>query len=238
MDKTIWLREEISIAEELLSLAPKLTEEFLNYHEDFKESFSKGWPHFSSLFDPENFTNKYKAWKIEPIQYVYPQEDLHIRFWLPGAWGDIKPDEPVLERFPTAVALTQKYGDDCAISVYSIIEPNSFIARHTGPENRDNEFLRIHIPLIIPEGDIFFEVEGVEIDWSDIFGFDNQRIHSAYNNTPYRRLVYLIDIKRTTLGLPIAEKYNPERELEIPPFERGVLPKILHTKQKNNIGRG
>ena len=34
-EKTIWLREEINIADELMAYAPKLLEEFLARHPDF-----------------------------------------------------------------------------------------------------------------------------------------------------------------------------------------------------------
>lgn len=222
--KIYWLKEEISIAEELLSLAPKLTEEFLNHHRDFIEGdFVKGVPYRNPTFNTNDLQSKMDAWKTDPIKYTY--KPANIRF-------DRTKDASAKKIFPTATALTQKYGEDCAISSYSIIESNSVITRHTGPENRSSEFLRIHIPLIVPEGDIFFECEGVEIDWSDLFGFDNQLIHSAHNYSNHRRLVYLIDISRKFLGLPLGQEYDPEREKHIPPFTRGALPKVLHTCQQ------
>jgi tetratricopeptide (TPR) repeat protein len=138
----------------------------------------------------------------------------------------------VRERFPTATALTEKYGDDCPISTYSIIESNAVIQRHTGIENRDNEFIRIHIPLVVPEGDVFFECEGAEIDWTDIWAFDNQLIHSAHNYTPFRRLIYLIDIRRSLLGLEVGEKYDVRRQYQVPEFTRGAIPKVLHSHQR------
>ncbi len=219
-----WLREEISIADELLSLAPKLTEEFLNHHQDFLEgAFAKGIPYRNPTFDTNDLQSKMDAWKTDPIKYTYKPANISF---------DLTKDVRAKKIFPTAIALTKKYANECAISSYSIIEANSVITRHTGPENRSSEFLRIHIPLIVPEGDIFFECEGYEIDWSDIWGFDNQLIHSAYNNSNHRRLVYLIDISRKFLGLSPGQEYDPEREKHIPPFVRGALPKVLHTCQK------
>jgi hypothetical protein len=224
MKKTIWLREEIPIADELLALAPKLMEEFLNFHDDFvKGDFQHGKPYDNPYFDTSKTPSREAAWKVDALKYSYPAANISVKYY---------DNDAVRSRFPTAVELTEKWGEDCPISTYSIIEANSVIQRHTGPENRDNEFLRIHIPLIVPEGDIFFEVEGVEIDWSDLFGFDNQCIHSAYNNSPHRRLVYLIDIRREKLGIPIGQKYNPIIETFIPKFVRGKLPKLLHSKQR------
>lgn len=238
--KQYWLREEIPIADDLLSYAPYLAEEWLDYHTDFiNGDFVKGLGHRHPVYDSEDkpdgdyvdggyswrrgtsSLNRKESWKVDPLKYIDKEHNLH--YMLENEKGHF---------FPTAIQLTKKYGDDCPISTYSVIESQSIIPRHTGSENRSREFIRIHIPLIVPEGDIFFECEGVEIDWSDIFGFDNQLIHSAYNYSPYRRLVYLIDISRERLGIPPGELYDVEREKHIPPFVRGVLPKVLHSCQK------
>ncbi len=222
--KAYWLREEIPIAEELLSLAPALTKEFLDYHNDFIDGdFKKGNSYVNPVFDNRVLQTRADAWKADALKYTYVQGKVFQR--------QLNRPE-VRNRFPTATALTEKYGEDCPISTYSIIESNAVIQRHTGIENRDNEFIRIHIPLIVPEGDIFFECEGAEIDWTDIWAFDNQLIHSAHNYTPHRRLVYLIDIRRSLLGLEVGEKYDSRRQYLVPPFTRGALPKVLHSHQR------
>jgi hypothetical protein len=222
--KAYWLREEIPIADELLSLAPALTKEFLDYHEDFiVGDFAKCKTYVNPVFDTRVVQSRADAWKTDAVKYTHKQANISQNMFQKSG---------VRERFPTAVALTEKYGDDCPISTYTIIESNAVIERHTGIENRDNEFIRIHIPLIVPEGDIFFECEGAEIDWTDIWAFDNQLVHSAHNYSPYRRLVYLIDIRRTLLGLEVGEKYDPRRQLQVPLFTRGVIPKVLHSHQR------
>lgn len=220
--KAYWLREEIPIADELMSLAPALTKEFLNYHNDFVDgNFAKCKTYVNPAFDSRVVQSRADAWKTDGIKYTYKDANIH------KLHASIKKFV-----FPTAVSLTEKYGDNCPISTYSIIESNAVINRHTGMENRDNEFIRIHIPLIVPEGDIFFECEGAEIDWSDIWAFDNQLVHSAHNYSPYRRLVYLIDIRRTFLGLEVGEKFDPRRQLCVPNFVRGAIPKVLHSHQR------
>lgn len=222
--KSIWLREEISIADELLALAPKLLEEFLAYHTDFIDGdFVKGVPYVNPKFDMDPYKTRHDSWKVDLLKYTNPKHSVLY---------DKTKNEEIQQRFPTAVALTEKYKEYCPVSTYSILEHNAVIARHTGVENRDGLYVRIHIPLLVPPGDIFFEVEGVEIDWSDLFAFDNQFIHSAYNYTDQRRLVYLIDIHRDILGLEPGIKTNFERYDTVPPFVRGQLPKMLHTCQK------
>ena len=223
--KPYWLREEISIADRLLSFAPALTKEFLAYHDDFIDGdFAKCKPYVNPLWvNPNLVKSKLDAWKKDGVKYTHKDKNVFFN-------GYTTPE--IKERYPTAVALTEEYGNDCVSSSYSILESNSIILRHTGIENRDNEIIRIHIPLLIPPGDIFFEVEGAEIDWSDIFAFDNQLVHSAHNNTPHRRLVYLIDITRSFLGIEPGEKFNVIRQQLQPPFVRGAIPKVLHTCQK------
>lgn len=222
--KSIWLREEIPIADELLALAPKLLEEFLAYHTDFVQGdFAKGVPYQNPVFSTDPYKNRPDAWKIDPLRYTNPRHNLVI---------DKTKDKDVQGRFPTAAALTAKYGDACPVSGYSILEHNAVIQRHTGVENRDGLYVRIHIPLLIPPGDIFFEVEGVEIDWSDLFAFDNQFIHSAYNYTDHRRLVYLLDLHRDVLGIEPGIKTDVTRYQHVPEFVRGQLPKMLHSCQQ------
>ena len=223
--KEIWLREEISIADDLLSYVPKLTEEFLAYHDDFiVGDFVKGVPiNLPTLNSPSDVTSRVDAWKTDPLKYVWPQQNI---------CHDVFLNDDVAKRFPTACEIVKKYYNVSACVGYSILERNAIIKRHTGVENRDNEYIRIHVPLIVPEGDIFFEVEGIEIDWSDIWGFNNQLIHSAHNLSDYRRLVLLIDIRRDFLGIPNGEPFDPTRETRVPPFVRGARHKVLHKNQR------
>jgi aspartyl/asparaginyl beta-hydroxylase (cupin superfamily) len=99
--------------------------------------------------------------------------------------------------------------------------PNTVLNRHTGPENRTGRFIRIHIPLIVPEGDVFLEVNGEEVKWDDLFGFNNQFVHSAYNNTDQYRLVFLLDLDREFIGMSPGEPWDERfEELAIQPFVR------------------
>lgn len=223
--KKIWLRDEISVADELLSYVSALREEFLLRHPDFIDgAFARGVPiTLPSLPNSSALTTRMEAWKMDGLQYRWDDA---------GILNERYKDSKIQKRYPTACAIIKKYGNNCGCVGYSVLEKNAIITRHTGIENRDNEYLRIHVPLIVPSGDIFFEVEGLEIDWSDIWGFDNQLIHSAHNLTDKRRLVFLIDLRRDFLGLPNQPKFDPEREKQIPTFIRGAMPKQLHRHQQ------
>jgi hypothetical protein len=223
--KLYWLREELACAEEFMALVPALRDEFLAYHTDFVDGdYAKGIAIVDLLPGAKQFleSDHDYPWKTEPMKYTWKSENVNDCYYQ---------TEHARKNFPTACALTEKWADNSGMVGYSILEKNTIIHRHTGRENRDNEFVRIHVPLLVPPGDIFFECEGVEIDWSDIWGFNNQLIHSAHNRTDKRRLIFLIDISRKAIGLPDDPPYDPERELKVPEFVRGVRPKQLRKHQ-------
>jgi hypothetical protein len=218
-NQAIWLKSEIRIADELLSLASNLTDDYLKYHSDFKTTFSKGVSYENDYIkDP---LNKKAAWKVDALRYTYPNQEIDLRLF---------EEIHMQEKFPTAAALTKKYSEHCLISSYSVLESQSSIGRHTDMENRDRTYVRIHIPLIVPEGDIFLEVDNIEIDWSDIFAFDSELPHSAYNFSNHRRLVYILDISRKFLGIPPGDPWSQELEQQALPFVRGTKSKLLHKK--------
>ena len=127
--------------------------------------------------------------------------------------------------YPTAFSLVDHFGDDCDIAVYSVVEPHSTIYRHTDEENRQALKIRIHIPLIIPEGDIGMEVDGNIRTWDNIFAFNTQKLHGVWNNTDHRRLVFILDVNRKRLGLPAGTPWNPESNKNAIQFERTEPPR-------------
>jgi hypothetical protein len=190
-----------------MSYQNALRDEFLAYHNDFISGAFKKGEKAKFIYPLDSVLSNAGAWKSTKVKYYFSfiAEEM---------------DENIIKYFPTSNKLTKEFGDDCPISFYSILESNSIIKRHTGPENRDGDFIRIHIPLIVPDGAIFFEVGGEVVYWNDIFGFDNQTVHSAHNYTNHRRLVYLIDIRRSRIGMPNGRPYDQFRdEQSYPPFD-------------------
>ena len=203
--KKIYRREDLECADYLMSFKDALREEFLNYHTDFFTDFSK--KEYVNPINGATTINYTGAWTTTTVKYSFKHRN-----------NIIAPE--IRKFFPTAIKLTNEFIADCPISSYSIIEPNGIIGRHTGPENRDGDYIRIHIPLFVPEGDVFFEVGGEVVYWDDIFAFDNQTIHSAFNYTNTRRLVYLIDIRRSRIGLPPGRTFDKVRDEDsYPPFD-------------------
>lgn len=156
-----------------------------------------------------------ESWQSSFVKYRNPYADIYHPIK-----DELKP------RFTTGQKLLAEFGDnDCMIANYSGLGPHSTINRHTGIENRSGEYVRVHIPLVVPKGDIYFEVAGEEIEWSDIFCFNNQYLHSAFNNTDEWRLCFLIDLRRTRIGIPEGSPYIEGSELTTPPYVRTSIPK-------------
>jgi hypothetical protein len=149
-------------------------------------------------------TPNIEMWKIK--NFKYSNENTGIYF--------VEKDPDIVKKYPTAMKLIDEYGDDCLFAAYSLLGPNSKINRHTDPENRNGEFIRIHIPLIVPKGKVYFEVLGEIVTWDDIFAFNNQFVHSAHNNTPDWRLCFVIDIRRSRIGLPPGIHYDEIKYLD------------------------
>jgi len=212
-NQAIYKREEIPIVDLLMMYKDDLVKEFLAFHTDW-EGELKGVIPVKYGFeqhtgrDISGILNDPNAWKAQWLRYE----------WEPN--GKFAEHHEVFPHFPTAVQIMEDLKGELGNVTYSILEANSVIGRHTGPENRTGEYLRIHLPLIVPEGDIFLEVDGEEVTWEEPFGFNNQLVHSAHNHSPYRRLVFLIDIKRTRLGLPPGKPYDETAELKALPFVR------------------
>ena len=115
-----------------------------------------------------------------------------------------------IETYPTSKTLVSLWSDYTGSAFYSIIDRNNKIPIHTAPGNRDRKTLRIHIPLIIPKNtgwkQLGFESEGTKLVWDEVWGFDNQSLHSAWNYTNERRLVFIIDLDRDFLNVSPAPK--------------------------------
>jgi aspartyl/asparaginyl beta-hydroxylase (cupin superfamily) len=134
---------------------------------------------------------------------------------------NIRISEQDAAQYPTAYRLLMEYDDICPMMSLNVLAPHTILHRHYGPENVDGRYIRIHIPLIIPKGDIFLEVHGQEVTWRDLFGFDNTVVHSAHNYSDHYRLVVLIDLDREAIGMEPGLPYDPEIEKHAPPFVRG-----------------
>lgn len=233
MEQKIWRRHELPIFEELMFYQKGLIDDFMKGSTDLKERiFAQSENSINPAYydgdqmnmaegmlvsrDPKTLTwsTNFTSWQSVGLKNVI-KVDGKIQTY------EIAPDEK-LANYPTALEIMKKYGDDLYGLVYSSLGPYTILQRHVGPENIDGVYVRIHIPLIVPEGDMFLECDNEEITWDDIFGFNNQHLHSAHNYSNSWRLVMIVDIAREKCGLPPGIRFKDTTEKENP-FVRGWL---------------
>lgn len=72
--------------------------------------------------------------------------------------------------------------------------PNKKIFTHRGDKN----IIRLHLGLIIPEGDIGFCVRGVYKKWKEgkCLAFNDFYEHMGWNNTQKERIILIVDLDR------------------------------------------
>lgn len=216
----IYKRHEIPVADYLMSFQDALREDFMKGFSTLEEAIkAQGMDNLDRRAygvplektakgivrknDEGNFQPDVTAWKGVNFRYELHNDEADISLTM---------DSEFETRYPTAFKLIKEYGDKCPIANYSCLAPNTVLHRHTGIENRDGKYIRIHIPLIIPPGDVFLEVNGEESTWDDLFGLNNQMVHSAHNYTNEYRLIFMIDLEREFIGMPKGEPYDPRLE--------------------------
>jgi len=231
MEKKIWIGEEIPIAHKLLK-----------YREGLINDFMKGFDNLEDAIMANTINSiqpQYLNVSLEEAKKFLVQQDPITRKWNPtfDVWrstllrnkvelnGKVELDEYASEedakKFPTAMALLDEFSDACYGLVYSGLGPRSILQRHVGPENIDGLYLRVHLPLIIPKGDVFLEVDNEEVTWDQLMGFNNQYLHSAHNYTNEWRLVMIMDLRRELIGMEPG-KYNDQSDrIGVDPFVRG-----------------
>jgi hypothetical protein len=220
--KAFWRRHELPVAEFLMKHQQALLDDFMSGYTTLEEAAKAQCGNTmdrTHLGIPISETEQYiktdnkpnvNSWKA--LNFRYERRDERAVFKQAMDFKD-------MGKYPTMRKLLMKWDKICPIANYSVLAPHSVIERHTGPENRDGKTIRIHIPLIIPEGDVFFEAAGEVIDWSDIWAFHNQFAHSAHNYTDEWRLCCLIDLDREAIGMEPGIPHDPAYEAEnLPPF--------------------
>lgn len=224
MEQNIYKGKDFKFSEDFKALREALIADFFKACPEYKDSIS-------SVTRVDQQYPQPSSWKIHMIKsafdYGKSEKLSNESIALSNLQKEWYKNAPTL--FPTAYELANKFGDACQLCIYAVLAPNSVIRRHTGKENRDAQYVRVHIPLIIPEGDIGFEVLGEEVYWDDVFAFNNQKLHSAWNNTNEKRLILLVDLTREACGLPPVEPWTKEQEDKeslLYPCTKGEYPTI------------
>ena len=200
--KNIYRGREVKFYDFFMEHKQALIDDFLKQNPTYKD-VNATQPFASVEYQP-GAINIENAWQVVPIKKILTSTI-------------VEENRP---KYPTGFKLMEHFGDDCTGLGYISMAPGMILRRHTGPENKDAKRIRIHIPLIIPEGDVGFEVHGEIVRWDDIFSFNNQKAHSGWNLTNERRLVFLLDINRDICDLPPAPAWFPGCNNNAPRFEK------------------
>ena len=209
--KNIYKGREIVYHDYLMSLRDDLIKDFFKQHpnhtgqDDWKTEYLTvpgGWGMSVLKYNHVNEKNNYLDKK--------EQSDYRM--------GLIKNYQEDKLKYPTAYnKIIEHWGDDCNVAAYLTLHPGAILKRHTDDDNRSNKFIRIHIPLIIPEGDTGIEIYGETVNWSDLFAFNNQKIHSVWNFTNKPRLIFLVDLARSICDMPPGEPWDKARDEMLAP---------------------
>lgn len=103
---------------------------------------------------------------------------------------------PNSEQCPNTMNLLKDIGLENIINAgFSCLEAGATTKRH---KDLNKSFYRCHIPLIIPEGDCYLEVNDIKKKWDENqpLVFDDTQYHNAWNYTNKNRFILIIDLKR------------------------------------------
>lgn len=213
--KNVYKGREIKFYDYLMSLRNDLIVDFFKQHPNYT-----GQDHWKTdcLSTPDGWGMSLLKYNHlnEKDNYAIKKERSEDRMSL------IKEHDEFKLRYPTAYSkIIDYWGADCNVAAYLTLHPGVTFKRHTDDDNRDNKFIRIHIPLIIPEGDVGLEVYGEQLDWADLLAFNNQKTHSVWNWTDQPRLIFLFDLSRSVCGIPPDAPWDRERdEINAPRFPK------------------
>jgi Aspartyl/Asparaginyl beta-hydroxylase len=227
MPQAIYRRNEILVGDYLMSIRQELIDEYMEGYNSLEEAIMgqslsvldrRYWgvplSETEHLIKTKDSTGKFvpnvNAWQAGDLKYKY--DPLKIKY-------DLDPQSFKVKKWKTACKLIEEFGDDCPTVSYNAMFPNTVLGRHAGHDDPQGLFIRVHIPLIIPQGDVFLEINGEEIKWDDCFGFNHQIVHSSHNYTNEYRLIFLIDFRRSRLGIPDAP-YDTRLNILANPFKR------------------
>jgi hypothetical protein len=170
----------------------KLTKEFFEVYPNYQD------PNNTYLVTGVEYLLRPGCWRVYPLKYT---AELYESLEHNDVAEALKFIELYKSKFPTACDLIEYFGDAVKTATYLVLDPHSGIDWHYDTENADGKTCGVHIPLDIPEGDLGFEFEDEVIRWDDIFAWNSEKIHRAWNNTDKPRLIFLLDITKESCGV-------------------------------------
>jgi hypothetical protein len=146
------------------------------------------WPernHYSSGGENEG-----ASWTVFPLCYTFPANDVTQRKFIDKTCAFV----------PATTALLRGIGPSLRTALFSRLDPNTKLGTHTGWSDLANHVIRVHIPLIVPQGEVCGTwVDGCveKQDVGLVVCFDDSKVHRAFNySETEERIVLIIDLER------------------------------------------
>ena len=146
-------------------------------------------PHFSHM-TPDEIRNHLQAHRLVA-------DTPYARRWKLIALVHERAPTEHAERFPQTLAMLA--GLEPINVGISTLEPHSQTGRH---KDDDHRYYRVHIPLVVPRGDVGLAIGRSVLRWrlGHIFIIDDTVYHNAFNRTRDERIVLLVDVPRRRDG--------------------------------------
>lgn len=179
------------------------------------------WPERNHY--PSSGENGESSWTVFPLCYTFPANDITQRRFIDKTCAFV----------PQTTTLLKGLGQSLRTALFSRLHPKTKLGTHTGWSDLANHVLRVHIPLIVPRGEVCGTwVDGcVETqDVGRIICFDDSKVHRAFNYSENEeRIVLIIDLKRPD-GLPQGTAiggHTDELDAFIQELQQGSVPNTL-----------
>lgn len=107
-------------------------------------------------------------------------------------WWDCEPWRIFQKHLPITTELVRN-GPTHKGTGWLILQPHSSTPAHN--HQSWGHKIIIHIPTVIPEGDLGFNVEGRVYKWKmgEMFAFDASKTHFGFNNTDQPRSIFVME---------------------------------------------
>ncbi|KAL3935071.1 MAG: hypothetical protein SGBAC_009335 [Bacillariaceae sp.] len=155
------------------------------------------WPetqHYS-VSSSAHASNPNKPWTVFPLCYCFPANQPEKIKWVESTEGFCPQTCQILKSIET-----EELGLVVRTALFSQLAPETTLEPHTGWADLANHVLRLHVPLIVPQGGLCGTwVDGcVETHQEGTpLLFDDSKIHRAFNYHPTEtRIVLIVDVAR------------------------------------------
>ncbi len=165
---------------------------------------------FSKILEQHTaeIAEEFAAVEQETVDWM--EKDLYGEGWEVFGIYNFPYGQPLADgvrRCPITAELVARNVPGHGAAGFSVLKPGTNIKPHVGYQG---DFLRLHLGLIVPEGDCGLSVRGKRTRWQNgrAMIFDDREPHSAWNNTEQDRVVLLVD-------------FVPDPNLELVPVPDG-----------------